>query len=475
MDPTASSTGQRMLAAIVFTDTVGFSERVGRDEEGTLELVRKDLEIMTKLCVRFEGRVVKSTGDGLMMLFSSAVQAVNCALEAQRIFQEQSRSSKDALMHRIGVHLGDVLVSDGDALGDGVNVAARLEQESEPGGICMSQTVYEVVKGRIFLQAARIGDLKLKNIAEPISAYKVAGVAKARKHKKVSRLNPVLATCLALILVGAAVAGTVLYMKSQQEMTASNDVGVPTKPNVRRTAAPNSTVSNVSNAPTQTSISLGDTPSPSAENQTPSQSPTLKDSGAADTESAEAVNRPTDVPPADPGVLNDDQPSPPAQSAVSTSALKGFDDAWNQYAKKYDYAGMSAWVKDHADQVPAGQTEAALLARYDQLASLMDWFHTALSKTSPQAPLQIGFHGNPGTAYQRADGRVVVVLPNNRYTRIVSGLGPILVASIARGLLAVSGVDPNQQGTLDKEIRLLVSDSNEHRAPIQKSTSDNPG
>lgn len=479
MDPTASSTGQRMLAAIVFTDTVGFSERVGRDEEGTLELVRKDLEIMTKLCVRFEGRVVKSTGDGLMMLFSSAVQAVNCALEAQRIFQEQARSSKDALMHRIGVHLGDVLVSDGDALGDGVNVAARLEQESEPGGICMSQTVYEVVKGRIFLQAAKIGDLKLKNIAEPIAAYKVAGVAKARKHKKVSRLNPVLAVCLGLTLVGAAAGGTALYLKSQQESSVGLDTGGLMKPGIHRITdgLGNADPSRTSTGGTKADDSPGTTPDAPTDSGVQPPIPPLKDSGSADSQAAEAVNRPPDAQPPDPGLSNGDQSGTSSQQETATgSGAKGFDDAWTIYAKKYDYAGMSGWIKDHPDQVPAGQTGAGLQARYDQLASFMDWFRAALSKTSPQSPLQIGFRGNPGTAFQRADGRVVIVLPNNRYTRLVSGIGPILIASIARGLLAVSGVDPNQQAALEKDIQLLVSDANEHKAPAnQKSALDSPG
>jgi class 3 adenylate cyclase len=466
-----------MLAAIVFTDTVGFSERVGRDEEGTLELVRKDLEIMTKLCVRFEGRVVKSTGDGLMMLFSSAVQAVNCALEAQRIFTEQARSSKNALMHRIGVHLGDVLVSDGDALGDGVNIAARLEQESEPGGICMSQTVYEVVKGRLFLQAAKIGDLKLKNIAEPISAYKVAGVAKARKHKKVSRLNPVLATSLALVLIAAAAGGTALYMKSQQEAVPSLESAL-NKPGSHRTGvgdksnrAPGSTASALSGN------ALGDVPGTSgAESQTSDKSPALKDSGAVNTEAAEAVNKPADAQPPDSNLSNGDQTSAPSPSVTAGAASKGFDDAWMQFARRYDYTGMSNWVRDHADQVPAGQTAAGLQARYDQFASLMDWFRPALSKTSPQAPLQIGFHGNPGTAYQRADGRVIIELPNNRYTRMVSGIGPILIASIARGLLAVAQVDANQRASLEKEIQLLVSDANEHKLSTNSnSASDGAG
>src|SRR4051812_5486516 len=137
---------QRTLAAIVFTDAVGFSARVGSDEDGTVALISHDLELISSLCERHEGQVVKSRGDGLMMLFTSAVQAVTCALEIQKKFADRlpENPNGELLMHRIGIHLGDVLMSNGDALGDGVNVAARLEQEAEPGGICMSQTVYDV-------------------------------------------------------------------------------------------------------------------------------------------------------------------------------------------------------------------------------------------------------------------------------------------------------------------------------------------
>ena len=218
MDPNAGSDapGQRMLAAIVFTDAVGFSARVGQNEERTLDLIRHDLDVMSEVCGKFEGQVVKNSGDGLMMLFTSAVQAVSCALEIQRILAEQAKSKSDHLLHRIGVHLGDVLVMKGDALGDGVNVAARLEQESEPGGICMSQTVYDVVKNRLFLQAAKIGDLRLKNIAEPVAAYKIAGVGKARKHVKVYRLNWALVAVLAFVLVAVAAATTYIISRNSR-------------------------------------------------------------------------------------------------------------------------------------------------------------------------------------------------------------------------------------------------------------------
>ncbi|NEQ43842.1 MAG: protein kinase [Leptolyngbya sp. SIOISBB] len=169
------SQGQRTLAAIILTDAVGFSARMSVDEEDTLNLIHRDLGLMESLCQRFEGRVIKSTGDGLLMCFSSAVQAVNCSLEMQHQLTEiyQAIAPEQRLEHRIGVHLGDVFFKDGDVMGNGVNIAARLQTEAHPGGICISQIVYDVVKSRVELNAAYAGPLQLKNIQDPQPAYHI--------------------------------------------------------------------------------------------------------------------------------------------------------------------------------------------------------------------------------------------------------------------------------------------------------------
>ncbi|MBD2259098.1 protein kinase [Pseudanabaena sp. FACHB-2040] len=165
--------GHRTLAAIVLTDAVGFSARMSQDEELTLTLIQRDQQLMQQLCQQFEGQVLKSTGDGLLLYFVSAVQAVTCALEIQK---ELTRINGDmepnkVLLHRIGVHLGDVFFSQSDVMGNGVNIAARLQTEAQPGGICISQVVYDVVKSRLALNATFAGPLQLKNIQEAVPAY----------------------------------------------------------------------------------------------------------------------------------------------------------------------------------------------------------------------------------------------------------------------------------------------------------------
>ncbi|MGJ3254682.1 MAG: protein kinase domain-containing protein [Elainellaceae cyanobacterium] len=173
--PPYSIRNQSTLAAIVITDGVAFSARMASDEEHTLSLIHRDLKLMRELCIRFEGQVLKSTGDGLLMYFTSAIQAVSCALEIQKtlIKLASHTSPHNVLVHRIGIHLGDVFLSEADVMGNGVNIAARLQTEAAPWGLCMSQTIYDVVKTRLDVDATYLGPLHLKNIQETVPAYQV--------------------------------------------------------------------------------------------------------------------------------------------------------------------------------------------------------------------------------------------------------------------------------------------------------------
>ncbi|HEY9736359.1 MAG TPA: adenylate/guanylate cyclase domain-containing protein, partial [Trichocoleus sp.] len=175
----SSNPRHRILAAIMMTDAVGFSARMSVDEESTLRLIDRDLRLIGELCEAFEGTLLKSTGDGLLVYFVSAVQAVSCGLEIQQRLADLNRepmaiqSGVQGLMHRIGIHLGDILVNESDVMGNGVNIAARLQTYAKPGGLCISQTIYDVVKSRLRLNANFLGPLKLKNIEEPVPSYLV--------------------------------------------------------------------------------------------------------------------------------------------------------------------------------------------------------------------------------------------------------------------------------------------------------------
>jgi class 3 adenylate cyclase len=164
-----------MLAAVMFTDVVEFSRRMGEDEEQTLSLVRRDLGLIIALCEGFRGRVVKRTGDGVMALFTSGTDAVECAQEVQRQLAEYARAlpEREVLSHRIGLHLGDVYVSAEAVMGDGVNIAQRLQSEAPPGGICISQALYEVVRRRLAIRTVHLGARMLRNIDEAVHVYQV--------------------------------------------------------------------------------------------------------------------------------------------------------------------------------------------------------------------------------------------------------------------------------------------------------------
>ena len=165
----------RKLAAILVSDVVGYSRLAGADEDrilARLRTLRSDL-IDPTIAVH-HGRVVKRTGDGSIVEFRSVVDAVNCAIEVQRAMVERNAgvAPDKRIEFRIGIHLGDVVEeSDGDLMGDGVNIAVRLERIAKPGAICLSEQAYWQVKGRLDLVVHDLGLKQLKNIAEPIRVY----------------------------------------------------------------------------------------------------------------------------------------------------------------------------------------------------------------------------------------------------------------------------------------------------------------
>lgn len=175
MNTLAHPQAQRSLAAIVITDAVGFSKRMSQDEDEALVIINRDLRLIKDLCDSFEGKILKSTGDGVLMYFISGVKAASCAIEIQRQFAAfaQDGRANEHFTHRIGVHLGDIFFNQDDMMGTGVNIAARLETEAKPGAVCMSQVVYEVVKYRLKLDVIYAGELSLKNIEECVAAYHV--------------------------------------------------------------------------------------------------------------------------------------------------------------------------------------------------------------------------------------------------------------------------------------------------------------
>jgi adenylate cyclase len=168
---------QRRLAAILAADVVGYSKLIGVDEAGTLAtLKRRWAQILEPLVREHNGRVVKFMGDGVLVEFPSAVNAVECGLRLQNRMEEanQGEPESTAIVLRIGINLGDIVLDGADIFGEGVNIAARLEPLAKPGELCIAANILEAVRGKLEFSAEDLGELELKNIAHPVRVYRVA-------------------------------------------------------------------------------------------------------------------------------------------------------------------------------------------------------------------------------------------------------------------------------------------------------------
>jgi adenylate cyclase len=208
--------GTRRLAAILAADVAGYSRLMESDEEGTLRRLQAHRrEVIDPKIREHQGRIVKTTGDGLLAEFRSVVDAVRCAVEMQRGIAECEAALPQGreLRFRIGINLGDIIVDRGDIFGDGVNIAARLEALAEPGGLCISETVREHLGGRLPYAFVDIGEQRVKNIARPLRVYAMSAAAAAetplapvRQPSRFGLTRPravAIAVCLALALIGS--------------------------------------------------------------------------------------------------------------------------------------------------------------------------------------------------------------------------------------------------------------------------------
>ena len=166
---------QRRMAAILAADVVGYSRLMGKDEEATLATLKAHREVVDDLVAHHQGRVFGSAGDSVLAEFASPVEAVRCATEIQLAIDKRNNGLPEAsrMRFRIGVNLGDIIVDGDNLMGDGVNVAARLEALAPPGGMCISEAIHSQVRDRLSLDFLDLGERKVKNIARPVRAYRI--------------------------------------------------------------------------------------------------------------------------------------------------------------------------------------------------------------------------------------------------------------------------------------------------------------
>lgn len=422
-----------MLAAIVFTDVVGYTVLAGSDEAKAIELFRRDVDLITSVCNEYDGQVLKNTGDGLLMCFSSAVQAVNCAIEVQRRFYEAAKSlpKEDVLTHRIGVHLGDVVVQPHDVIGDGVNVAARIQNEARPGGIAMSQTVYDVVRNKVKTPAVSLGVRHLKHIVEPITVYAIPPIGQTAQspylattpaqeqmmatpiaefeEPKADGTRAVLLAALAVVVLMIPV-GFWLYLRDTPKPAKPTEIVADTKTDTGKGATPPGGTAEKKDGDAKTQPDAGDKKGDSI--------PPAND-GKADGEEEVEMPAESEEAPLRALVAGD------AQLRETLAALK----------KKYDFEGIARWLEEQGyTATPAG---AALKSRYDELANFKGWIASQLAFVPSSDPLVIPRAGTPVPirVWGNEDGSVSVQTQGDPRTMPLDDVQPASMLLIARAAL----------------------------------------
>jgi class 3 adenylate cyclase len=261
---------KRKIAAILAADVVGYSKLVAEDEEETLRRLASYRAVVDDFIAKAGGRIFNTAGDAVLAEFSSAVEAVRSAIDIQESLRTRNMAYPPSrqMSFRMGITIGDVVERDGDLLGDGVNIAARLEGLAAPGGICISRTVYEQVANKLSVQFADIGAQEVKNIPNPVHAYMVglraedvnADARFRMKRKGAFPLVPVLAGIAVFVLV-AGVAGVLFY----------RSFGKPSAPAV--VAAPPPAVTTAPPSAPQKSAAVPSSPTPPAPQTSPPPAP----------------------------------------------------------------------------------------------------------------------------------------------------------------------------------------------------------
>lgn len=238
-------TEHRKLAAIMFTDMVGYSALSQRNEALALELLEEHRQLLRAVFPRHQGVEIKSTGDGFLVEFASALAAVQCAVEIQKGMRERnrSRSAERRIFVRIGIHLGDVVRRENDVFGDGVNIAARIEPLAEPGGVCVSRAVYEQIENKVDHALVQLSKPMLKNIQATVEVYRLLiDEPRAPQTREVSRQGPGRKLVLGLAMLAVVILGLVLAGKFPWRRTNSAAEGTNPGPTNDSAASVNASV-----------------------------------------------------------------------------------------------------------------------------------------------------------------------------------------------------------------------------------------
>jgi class 3 adenylate cyclase len=225
---------KRKIAAIMAADIAGYSKLVAEDEEETVRRLASFREVFADFVTRFSGRIFSTAGDAVLAEFLSAVEAVRCAIDVQESIRTRNLAYPPSrqMNFRIGVTIGDVVERDGDLLGDGVNIAARLQELAQPGGVCVSRSVYEQVSNKLSVAFVDIGQQAVKNIPTPIHAYTLVlgsedGIAKSALQRKQPKAST---TIWPVVVAAASFASLAAIGLAYQTVTQTESLSAPLRP-----------------------------------------------------------------------------------------------------------------------------------------------------------------------------------------------------------------------------------------------------
>lgn len=248
-DDSASASGrkpslERRLATILMADVVGYSKMMGENEERTIEILRGHREIFDEMLKVHRGRIFNTAGDAILAEFPSAVDAVRCATEVQAALRTRNDHlpPEQRMWFRIGVNLGDVVVQHGDLLGDGVNVAARIQTVAEPGGVCITGSVYDQIQNKLSLHFRQLGEKSFKNIAQPIRTFSIedtspGAISSLGSPAASGRKRPIVAAASIIALIGLAAGGYWMFREYEARVADEARIAAEDQRKVEREKA----------------------------------------------------------------------------------------------------------------------------------------------------------------------------------------------------------------------------------------------
>jgi len=442
---------QRALTAIVFTDAVGFSAMASTDESLAFRLIEQDFALMRQLAAVHQGQALKTTGDGMLLVFGSAVQAATWSVDFQTRMRERAKAEPGPFFeHRIGLHVGDVLLSEDDAQGDGVNVAARLQSGAPAGGVWLSATAYDLIKSRTEFNLISRGKQEFKNIPAPIDVFEIPGDPSARSTEVAPKASParnnntlLAGLGSAVVVLSIAVAAIALNRPTNTVTKVVPEERVPFTffENLKDFQGLQEKEETKEASPKPPTLPKPkDDPAAGASAALKAAETSVKATEAAANSNGEDPDPASDFESL--GGMDQDFAEAPDFARKALKGLQNFPGvrvglAIEEKKSTYDFQGIIDYLSTGKDLVVSRL--ARTKPRWEQLEKLKTWMLVELANTNEQSPLELASVGRvkPRTLY--AEGtKLVLQTGEGKETKEFSELKPTEFAAIARTLIKAS-------------------------------------